>query len=376
MSGFSFNEISPQRLINMLRAWFHARDRSLTLDDNCFIESSEIITPSNPLNNRFRLYTKTDGLYILDSSGTEIGPLIDGDLDTAKVSKLWESDGDAVAGETDADGDLDWVQGNDITLQGNAAPHSQTRQGLLERISHILDRGYPANPYPVTRNADDAEFNNSEQDENNTIGTHAGGDFWEWETGAGYSTPNVVSVNASDYESFLRIVKLPADTDMSALIGNITATADADVAQYEIFALCPASRFLTSGVSIGLRAIDNSTSKWARIKLEMQPDYTLDVICSYDIGGGEITDFTLTDLPPCISPFAMALVKYSTSQYLRYQFAIPGLPSARHLPINNFLDVRNFGGTGEINIDEVRIEFDNPNGDYVEFYVDSFERVE
>lgn len=62
---------TPTDLIDQLRAWFHPKDRSIVMADDCFIEGDEISTPSNPRAGRRRLYAKNGCWYDLDSSGTE-----------------------------------------------------------------------------------------------------------------------------------------------------------------------------------------------------------------------------------------------------------------------------------------------------------------
>jgi hypothetical protein len=109
-----YDEQTPARLIDQLRAWFFPKDRSVWLADNTalildkdgdtsisaptddqidfetggsdvayfnddglaltsgnFIESPEITKPANPAANRRRIYPKTDGWYDLQDDGTE-----------------------------------------------------------------------------------------------------------------------------------------------------------------------------------------------------------------------------------------------------------------------------------------------------------------
>lgn len=62
---------TPTKLIDQLRAWFHPKDRAVVLADNTFIEAPAISTPGTPAAGRRRLYTKSDGWYNLESSGSE-----------------------------------------------------------------------------------------------------------------------------------------------------------------------------------------------------------------------------------------------------------------------------------------------------------------
>lgn len=85
---------TPTDLIDQLRAWFHPKDRSVVMADDCFIEGDQITKPANPRTGRRRLYAKTDCWYDLDSAGTETGLCVSG-VDPAghTHSKLVASDG-------------------------------------------------------------------------------------------------------------------------------------------------------------------------------------------------------------------------------------------------------------------------------------------
>jgi len=63
---------NPSALVDLLRAWFFAKDRSIVMANDAFIEGDEISTPGNPVSGRRRLYAKDDGWYELDSGGTEL----------------------------------------------------------------------------------------------------------------------------------------------------------------------------------------------------------------------------------------------------------------------------------------------------------------
>ncbi len=59
-------------LVEQLRAFFHPKDRSVILDDNCFIEFDILDSaPDNPPSGRIKLYMRADNLYMLESDGTE-----------------------------------------------------------------------------------------------------------------------------------------------------------------------------------------------------------------------------------------------------------------------------------------------------------------
>lgn len=64
----------PSAIIEQMRAWFFAKDRSIILPDNAFVEGEDTATPANPISNRGRMYWKQDqngAWYQLDSSGNE-----------------------------------------------------------------------------------------------------------------------------------------------------------------------------------------------------------------------------------------------------------------------------------------------------------------
>lgn len=256
------------------------------------------------------------------------------------------------------------VSTNEIVIvEPTGGPMVGSQRSLIG-LAHGLDGGFSDNPYPVMAHDDDDEF----------LGLKSIGGDWTWKTGTGYSTPSTGTINNTP--SMLRVVKAAADTDISELQATITATANGDDVSYEVLAACPANRNLTDGTYIAIKCTDASTGKFARIRLEYHAsDDTLQVVQTYDTGSGETTLDTLAGLPPRIPPFAMAITKYFTSQYVRYQFSIPGVPGAQHLAIDDYLNLKNFGGSGEINIDEVSLQFGNPSGAYVVFLVDSFRVV-
>lgn len=89
-------ESTPTRLIQQLRSWFHARDRSLVLDDDTFIELDEITKPGDPVSGRWRFYKKANGLYLLDSASQEYNLL----------SEIWQTDEGGIALQSDALGNI------------------------------------------------------------------------------------------------------------------------------------------------------------------------------------------------------------------------------------------------------------------------------
>jgi len=287
-----------------------------------------------------------------------------------KPYQLWESDGGAVAWEVDADGDLDGEQGNDITLQGaSGGPQSGTRRDLLDKIGHILDGGHPSNPYPATRDSDDAEFNNSEQAENNTIGTHAGGDFWEWSPGA----PANSNINTA-IASGLYINKAAADSGTNRyLAGNISALASG-IYRAEIFIL-PFSQFKKDQHVISLKFIDISTSNFARVRIEDDSTNGLTLIASYDTGGGETTVDSIvyggffSSIPIGIRRFVSG-----SDAIARFYGGFEGATSYKHWDF--WFAAQNMGTAANFEPDEARIEIENPGGVSLVVGIDSYRRIE
>ncbi len=70
--------VNPSAMIELLRAWFHAKDRSVVLPSDTFVQSPEITTPGNPPTNNRKIYPKTDGWYDLQDDGTETRISADG----------------------------------------------------------------------------------------------------------------------------------------------------------------------------------------------------------------------------------------------------------------------------------------------------------
>jgi hypothetical protein len=64
--------VNPSQLIDLLRAWFFAKDRSVVLAASTFVEGANITTPDTPVINRGRLYWKDKCWYQLDEDGVEV----------------------------------------------------------------------------------------------------------------------------------------------------------------------------------------------------------------------------------------------------------------------------------------------------------------
>lgn len=103
--------------------------------------------------------------------------LLDG-LDSTAFLKLV---GGTMAGNIDVDADNSRDLGSSSKGFDNIyASDVQGRNvGDIALVTNQARGGFPNASPPSTANADDAEFNNTTAAHNNTIGTWAGGDFWE-----------------------------------------------------------------------------------------------------------------------------------------------------------------------------------------------------
>ncbi len=90
--------VAPTSMIDLLRGWFFASDRSVILPSDTFIQSPEITTPGNASTNTRRIYPKTDGWYSLEDDGTEVK------FDTSIIGGSgWTDDGTVVRLTTSTD---------------------------------------------------------------------------------------------------------------------------------------------------------------------------------------------------------------------------------------------------------------------------------
>lgn len=63
--------VNPSEMIDLLRAWFFARDRSIVLPSNTFIQMPEISTPGTPATGNRQFYGKSNGWFGQDDTGQE-----------------------------------------------------------------------------------------------------------------------------------------------------------------------------------------------------------------------------------------------------------------------------------------------------------------
>lgn len=125
---------TPTDLIDQLRAWFHPKDRSIVMADDCFIEGDEISTPANPRTGRRRLYAKSGCWYDLDSLGIETGLCVSG-IDPAghTHSKLVAADGVPDPAWT-ADNDGHLIPASNYNIGSVANPTGNIYQDLAKDI--------------------------------------------------------------------------------------------------------------------------------------------------------------------------------------------------------------------------------------------------
>jgi hypothetical protein len=293
-------------------------------------------------------------------------------LDAGKVSKLWESDGGAVAWQTDASGNLSGGAGLDITLQGaSGGPQSGTARDILAGIGHILDGGHPANVYPATRNADDSEFNNSNQAENNTIGTHAGGDFWEWSPGAPYSA----TINDTLTPSCLYILKQAIDSATArTLIANISTIGEDIRYGGELVVYSQAARYLKSGRSLSFKLIDTTSGYYSRLVISDDTTNGITVSGYYDNGSGDILQFS--DILGSIDvPLALTLYRTLSGSNALAAYFYTKIGPVKFAHYNTNRSIRTMSAKASYIPDKIQITFNN-TASYTEAWtIDSYRRV-
>jgi hypothetical protein len=288
------------------------------------------------------------------------------------------ANGDAEGIYAYSDGDIHITQEQDLYLQGaTGGPQSSTERALLERIGHILDRGHPANPYPATRTPDDAEFNNATQAENNTIGTHAGGDYWEQLTGGGYSAPFSADINTTIANCLFIWKTVGAGSNPTVYKADLNAPpGEDDSFQMEMF--------VNGNYSIGdngyvaMKLLDESTGNFIRIRWEYDsPNNRFAVICSYDNGGGETTTGTKYIASFFVPPFVLGLRRTESggNAYGRYFFAFTGAPGPRHCMGTDQVTTQNISAKASFVPDRLDIEFYAGTGGKQTCSVDSIRSV-
>lgn len=242
---------------------------------------------------------------------------------------------------------------------------SDFRNGL----GHILDGGHPANPYPATRNADDAEFNNSNQTENNTIGTHAGGDFWEWSPGS----PATVNINTS-YNSALYVSKIAGDTATDrTLVGNITSIGVDDSYKAEIVVYEQLARQVKKGRSVSIKFVDTNTNYYTRVAIEDDTTNGITLAGYYDNGSGDTSIFN-TAIGSVDVPIAIGLQRYisGANANCRLFWELLSYPSSTYAV--NARSIVSVSAKENFVPDEVHMLFHN--GAYSEIWViDSYRRT-
>lgn len=267
---------------------------------------------------------------------------------------------------------LDMASGKGITLQGaSGGPQSGTARDVLAGIGHILDGGHPANQYPATRDSDDAEFNNSEQAENNTIGTHAGGDFWEWSPGA----PNTDDINPPNALSCLYILKQTTDsaTDRT-LIANISTIGQDDGYSGELVVFSQAARYLKSGRSLSFKLVDTTSGYYARIVISDDATNGITVSGYYDNGSGDTLQFS--DILGAIDvPLALTLYRLEAGGNALVAYFYTKIGPAKFAHYNTNRSIRTMVAKANFIPDQIQITFHN-TASYTEAWsIDSYRRV-
>ena len=152
------------------------------------------------------------------------------------------------------------------------------------------------NIYPETWNA---EFHNAVKADNNTIGTIAGGDGFEW-----IVSPNDADINTTILHA-LRVKTSKNDSDASLRI-DIDPGVDM-VAGNAIYALIylPALFSTTSDENVGIRVENNANSKWIEVRVENDGAGNLRVKTYSELGETDVGD--VYSLGPYVQEIFIAL---------------------------------------------------------------------
>ena len=271
--------------------------------------------------------------------------------------------------DTQKAADLTISSGFDLLVQGSAVPQSQTQRGILDRIGHILDGGHVDNPYPSSPDADDAEFNNSTQGDNNTIGTHAGGDFWEWISGDPTAGSGLVDINTTRL-SHLRVLIHKDDPD-GVLGADIAAIPGATNVTITICIrwLFPSST--TSDEYLGLRLTDASEANYYEVEYRNDAATpAMAVVGQFVDGGARTPDGTAVTLPRANMPAIWLRWQQTAGDAYATRFSLDGfgferIASANYTFSNTYVP------------DTCEIYFGNNDAAapaFLAYYIDSFRR--
>lgn len=333
----------------------------------CQIESTTVFSVFSD-DERF---TMPKGPIVSPGSDTDVN-LVESDV-TGSPKIWWDQSANAITSSHD----VQVAQGKSVLLQGSSSTqHSSTQRDVLEKIGHILDGGHPVNPYPSTRDSDDAEFNNSTQAVNNSVGTHAGGDFWELKSGGAYGSPSAYDIN-STADSCLYVSKAAANSATEvAFLGDITTIGEDEIAQFEAVLVGVRGQKIDSFCA--LRLYDSSSGWYARVRLNDDPTNGLTAIFEYDNGGGLTTAATLV-VGFYVLPIAFGIVRYisGANAYWRGFFSLGGgLPQSKHFAVGDNITQTTMGAKASFVPDEIWLEFSNSSGGtFSTWTIDSFRRT-
>lgn len=246
---------------------------------------------------------------------------------------------------------------------------------IAKKIGHIMQGGHPANPYPNTPNDDDAEFNNTNQSDNNTIGTHAAGDFWELQAGA--DAPDAVNINTTTLNCMY--VKVNTDNNTVIYEGDIAASGEDDHVWFEV-AMLPNSNQENDDCYFALWLYDSVSSNYVRIKLNKDAtNGEWDILCLYDIGGGEVTKSTFVVSSPFLPGLTiLGIRRYESggNAYARWYFGFEGVPVAQHFGRSDQVTLVGLGAKANFVPDELWLEFHaGVGGGSNTWHIDSVRRI-
>lgn len=184
----------------------------------------------------------------------------------------------------------DTVQGNLDThiadiVDASSAGHLSAAQFFA--LKHIIDGGHPLNSYPSSAHADDAEFNSSVQSDNNTIGSIAGGDFWEWSSGDPSAGSGAYDINSTRKSHlYVSVHRLDADAVLRGDISSIPTSTYVNITLCLRFILPKAS---TTDEYCAVRVSDSTTGNYYEAAFRNDGTGKMRVEGNYLDGGAHTT---------------------------------------------------------------------------------------
>jgi len=270
--------------------------------------------------------------------------------------------------QTDNNGDTTLAR--ELFSQYDAAPFSQAVVGLQARAGHILDGGHPFNTYPTSPNADDSELNNSIQADNNTIGTHAGGDFWEWNAGDPSSGSGSYSINSTLSHLYVNVNRVDPD----GFLGANTSIAASTLIDFRACLRFLSPLNTSSDEYFAIRCTDISSSNYYEVFFRNDASGPLmEVGAAYVDGGARTIDSAvLTPVGDKFTPAALWLQwRQTPSNTYTYRYSVDNisyykLTSAAYTFSNTYVP------------DQIELIFGSSDAGALaaaEYFLDSFRKI-